>query len=62
MNSKQRRQARRAMPKPGERITWKCISGSIKTAVVIGPCGECRVHVRMESGATMNPLVSRLIR
>jgi hypothetical protein len=50
------------MPKPGERITWKCISGSIKTAVVIGPSGEYRVHVRMDSGATMNPLVSRLVR
>ena len=70
MNSKQRRQAYRAMPKPGDVVQWRSASGKLKTGISEGPGswdGEKvikstnRVRVRMESGAHFHPLVSRLV-
>ena len=38
MNSKQRRQAYRAMPKAGTKVTWiSKVSGKVRSGVVVGP-------------------------
>lgn len=37
MNSKQRRQAYRKLPKPGACITWQSYNGKTRKGVVVGP-------------------------
>lgn len=75
MNSKQRRKAYRAMPKPGAIVSWRRRSGQIVSAVAVGPMpaglgqwneergnvpNVLRLRVEHPNGGFSHPLLSRL--